>query len=304
MVDTIRAGFFGEWRPSAHDGWDVRVTRRIKGDGEAAWEGVERLMVHRDSGMRVGGTEEFSLWLEVSLPRMIHGTNAMMIRDQGQLDEAIERLLAAAREVSVPLSAVMGAALSRVDLCAQFRFPPDLMILAHREAVHPCFRRRPDHYRGGSLRFVGSERVCKFYDKLHEMSRQPGDVVRVEWELRSRALARDFGREPVVLGGLRIDDCYQTFRRLCLAFEPAPPPAARPSVADMLTVGIRDGVELGGIPIFDFWARGRAPRTVRRMRLEVARRCPAVFSVDWRALLPERLQDFPMVDLDMVANET
>ena len=64
---------------------------------------------------------------------------------------------------------------------------------------------------------------------------------------------------------------------------------------DMLAVGGREGTKLQGIGIFDFWARGKHPKTIRRVRGEVAKRRENTFSIDWHRLLPEEFSRFPMV---------
>jgi hypothetical protein len=47
--------------------------------------------------------------------------------------------------------------------------------------------------------------------------------------------------------------------------------------------------------IFDFWARGKHPKTVRRVRREVAKHRESTFLIDWHRLLPEEFSDFPIV---------
>jgi cobyric acid synthase len=41
---------------------------------------------------------------------------------------------------------------------------------------------------------------------------------------------------------------------------------------DILAVAGREGTKLQGLALFDFWARGKHPKTVRRRRREVAKR--------------------------------
>jgi hypothetical protein len=64
----------------------------------------------------------------------------------------------------------------------------------------------------------------------------------------------------------------------------------------LLSVGIKEGSKLGGIPIFDFWARGKHPETVRHVRREIAKRRATVFKVNWKDLLPENFAQFQMID--------
>lgn len=69
-------------------------------------------------------------------------------------------------------------------------------------------------------------------------------------------------------------------------FEPGRLLANRPSSADLLAVGVRDAVDLNGAGIFDSGAMSHAPRTFRRMGVEITKR-PDVFSAIWESTLPE-----------------
>jgi len=64
---------------------------------------------------------------------------------------------------------------------------------------------------------------------------------------------------------------------------------------DILAVGGREGTKLQGLALFDFWACGKHPKTVRRVRREVAKHRQELFTIDWRTLLPEEFSEFPMV---------
>jgi len=57
----------------------------------------------------------------------------------------------------------------------------------------------------------------------------------------------------------------------------------------------REDTQRQGVAIFDFWARGKHPKTVRRVRREVAKRRESTFSIDWHRPLPEEFSAFPMV---------
>lgn len=89
--------------------------------------------------------------------------------------------------------------------------------------------------------------------------------------------------------------CYDAYRRLCLEFKPKSLPESS-AIYDLLSVGIKEGTKLSGIPIFDYWARGKYPKTVRRVRNEIAKRRTATFDLDWGKLLPGNLTEFRMLD--------
>jgi hypothetical protein len=101
-------------------------------------------------------------------------------------------------------------------------------------------------------------------------------------------------RNFIGLKNLTIEDCYAAYRRLCLALVPSSLPEDS-TLYDLLAVGGREGTKLTGLAVFDFWARGKHPKTVRRIRREVAKRRESSFSIDWHRLLPEEFSAFQMV---------
>jgi len=64
---------------------------------------------------------------------------------------------------------------------------------------------------------------------------------------------------------------------------------------DILAAAGREGTKLQGLALFDFWARGKHEKTIRRVRREVAKRREQMFSIDWQKLLSEEFSDFPIV---------
>ena len=287
MVDTVRVEYFGKWRGGTPAGWTRIESQRSAQamDGKAVVK-AGRMMVNEETGLRIGGDTEYATWFEVSLPRLLFGNNGIVIRTQEQIDEAVRKAMGLAEAVSEPMLQGTNPRCTRLDLVAQFLIEPSDMMLAHRETAHPRVRGRKSYYVGESLHFVGKERRCRIYDKVKEMQGKPGHVTRVEWQLRGDALRHDMRRDFVALRNLNIEDCYDAFRRLCMEFEPKALPALS-DFCDLLAAGIRDGLMVGGIPFFDAWARGKHPKTVRRVRGEIAKRRAEVFKVEWQKLLPD-----------------
>jgi hypothetical protein len=296
MVDTVRVEYFGKWRAETPDGWSKRESRQTaNGEDGKPIEKQGRMMVHQGTDFRIGGDTEYATWVEVSLPKLLFGNNGIMIRTQAQLDEAVRKAMALAAVVSEPMLQGINPRCTRLDLVAQFLIEPSDFMLAHRETNHPRIRGRKSHYEGESLHFVGKERHCRIYDKVKEMQGKPGHVTRVEWQLRGNALRHDMRRDFVAFCHLSIEDCYDAYRRLCMEFEPRSLPACS-DLYDLLAAGIRDGATVGGVPLFDSWARGKHSKTVRRVRREIAKRRAEVFKIDWKKMLPDDFGAFSMVD--------
>jgi hypothetical protein len=96
---------------------------------------------------------------------------------------------------------------TRLDLVGQFLVEPADMLAAHRETMHPRIRGRKSYYEGESLHFVRKERHLRIYDKVNEMQGKPGQVTRVEWQLRGEAMRHDMNRDFVAFKNLTIEDC-------------------------------------------------------------------------------------------------
>jgi len=296
MVDTVRVEYLGKWRANRPPGWSVRESRRTAfGEQGTPVERRGMMMIHEETGFRIGGNGEYADFLEVSLPRLLFGNNGIMIRTQEQLDDAVRKAIGLAEAVSEPMLDGLNPRCTRLDLVAQYLVEPSDMMLAHRETNHPRIRGRKSHYFGESLHFVGKERHCRIYDKVKEMQGKPGHVTRVEWQLRGNALRHDIRRDFVAFLNLNIEDCYDAYRRLCLEFEPKSLPACS-DLYDLLANGVRNGDTLGGVPVLDAWSRGKHPKTIRRVRREIAKRRAKVFKVDWRKLLPDDFGVFVVVD--------
>ncbi len=296
MVDTVRAEYFGRWREIRPEGWTVIESRRtISGMDGTPIQKAGRMMTQEETGFRIGGTSEYASWFEVSLPRVLFGNNGIMIRTQEQLDDSIKKTREMAASVCEPALIGENPSCTRLDLVGQFLIEPRDMMVAHRETNHPRIRGRKSYYEGESLHFVGKERHCRIYDKMREMQGKPGHVTRVEWQLRGEAMRHDMKRDCVALKNLGIEECYDAYRRLCVEFQPKSLPAVS-AVYDILAMGVREGVMIGGIPLFDCWARGKHPKTARRVRNEIAKRRVETFAVDWAKLLPVEMPLFKMVD--------
>ncbi len=255
----------------------------------------KRMLSHEETGLRVGGDLEFASWLEVSLPRVLLGCNGLMIATEDQLVEAIAKTLQLVETVCEPMLNGHDPRCTRLDLVGQFLVEPQDMLTAHREGTHPRIRGRKSYYEGESLHFVGKERHLRIYDKVKEMNGKPGHVTRVEWQLRGDAMRHDMNRDFIGLKNLTIEDCYAAYRRLCLELVPTSLPVDS-TLYDILAAAGREGTKLRNLALFDFWARGKHPKTVRRVRREVAKRRESTFSIDWYKLLPAEFGEFHCVD--------
>jgi len=217
-----------------------------------------------------------------SLPRLLHGHNGKLIKNQAELDAAMEVLQMKAGEICN--ASFANHHYTRVDLVLQFRGDTADFILAHRNARHPRIHRGSSFYEARSMAFKGSEMRIALYDKVLEQSHVNGDVVRVEVQLKGRILKELLGGGDQVIK-LDFATCYRAYRDILLGFVPSGISKVS-GIAEFLAIGERDGWSSNGIPAFDLYTRGMCRRQVNRIRGDMASCRPEVFKIDWSQLLP------------------
>lgn len=284
MIDTVRMFFPHERRERVPPHWRLKIeTRRfVSDDGQDIF--VEKCVyTDRESGLRAEGDDHEIHYVEVSLPRLLHGTNAKLIKSQAEIDEALRRLRMKLNEIGIRQTADYW--FSRVDLVWQFRVDPDAFICAHKNCRHKKIRKDQGHYTGQSLYWRGSELMIRMYDKTLEMTKKPGSIVRVEAQLRSRRLRKELAGGAEQVTRLDFGKCYQAYRSLMLGFCPAAMPKASRWV-ELLAIGQRADWQWDGVSMFDIWARGKSTKTLRRIQRELAAIRTEVHGIDWSVLLP------------------
>lgn len=217
-----------------------------------------------------------------SLPRLLHGSNGRLIKNQAELDSALALLAANAGQLGYCASP--SHHYTRVDLVWQFRGDPAQFVQAHRVCRHPRIRSNPIRYEERSIAFAGSEMRISIYDKVRERFGRDGNIVRVEVQLRGGRLEEELGDGDRVTH-LDFAACYQAYRRILLGFQPSTIPVVS-SIGRLLALGEREGWQSGGVPCFDLYTAGLCKRQVHRIRKEIASLRPELFSLDWEQLLP------------------
>jgi hypothetical protein len=246
-----------------------------------------------DTGYHAYGEDGSIRYHRASLPRLLHGQNGNLIKDQVELDRALELLHAKSDEIGN--LARSGYHFTRVDLVWQFRGDPARFILAHRHARHPRLRGDPVLYEARSLALEGSEMRIDIYDKTREQFKRNGDIVRVEVQLRGERLKEELGAGNRVTK-LDFGDCYTAYRRIMLGFCPAAIPDVG-TIGHFLAIGEREDWQAEGIPAFEIYTADLSDRQRRRLQKQMAAARPTVHQIDWAQLLPADGPPKP-VDLD------
>jgi hypothetical protein len=223
---------------------------------------------------------------QVSLPRLLHGQNGTLIKDQNELNEALALLKNKADEVCE--FNYFDHHFTRVDLVWHFEGDTAEFILAHRNARHQRIRKDPTIFeiesRAHSLSFDGSELRITIYDKSFEVFKRKGQIVRVEVQFHGRILKELLGAGELVKT-LNYDLCYQVYRQILLGFVPSPISKAT-TIAEFLAIGERAGWHSHGISAFDIYTKNRGERQIRRLQRGMAVCRSTVHQIDWSQLLP------------------
>jgi hypothetical protein len=279
-LDTVRFDLKpAAWTGKLPPGWkDIRGTRSELHGTEKTDTGY-RMLQHQTTGLRVGGSPSDALWLETSMPRLVHPSNGILLRP-GQVPLAVERcreLLDAA----APASSL--EEMTRADLALHFREHPDNVIQALRGLKHPKVRRAAREFFGTGLEWPGANVHARFYDKRMEQDRRPGDVMRLEFQVRGRK------HLPAIWNGRDFDmaTAHRSYRRLALGFQPRP--LTRP--ADL--AGFLAWLDRSNVLVRDerpaevFLSMKSSVRYRQHLRAQMRRAIVPEFVLDFTRLIPE-----------------
>lgn len=224
---------------------------------------------HHDTGMRIGGNEAGAKWAEVSAPRVLFGSNHRCIHNPEQLFEAVHGTFEVARQI---LPGFEVDRYTRVDLAYQFRADPRWLISVHRNHRHPWVRSHACEWFGESINWIGQETRIRLYDKAKEVEKKPGDVARLEVQLRGRKLRKLVaGHEKRKLVDLTWDRCLRAYEWLLMGFQPIST-AEVSSMVEFLSLAERDGLRFkDGRTATEVWLETKTLRHRRRVRQQMNR---------------------------------
>ena len=224
--------------------------------------------------------------VEASLPRILFGTNERLIASQAEITAGLEQI---AKVTSVFGSPTSYREYTRVDLVWHFPGTIRTFISSHRNCRHRRIRSSDCVYDDQSIQWGAkkSEVKIRMYDKRRKELQKLGGVVRVEVQLRGKALIDYLGNGRRV-ERLTFEQCYAAYRRVLLDFHQEPTPlGTKWHLPVVFATAAQQGWLVNGEQLFDYWARGKNPTTVRRMGKKVASLRPQFFDIDWEKLLPE-----------------
>jgi hypothetical protein len=259
-----------------------------------------RRLQHKASAMRVYGDADSARSLEVSLPRLYYGSNGYLLKPS-DAPKALGVVRAKLREVSPSASL---SELTRADLALHLEVDRIAALASLRGVKHPRVRSYPREFFGSGLEWLGTRLVVRLYDKRLEQDHVPGDTLRLEFQLGTKALAK----APRMFDGknLLVENARDCFRDLALAFTPKPVTAPT-SLVEFLAALQKADVYLQGRPALDvFLGMKKSEKYRARVRKRVQAADVPEFILYLDDLLPlsawPNLVDLaPLEDLSLLA---
>ena len=170
-------------------------------------------------------------WVEVSLPKLLHGDNGHVLENQAQLDAALAKLREELNSIAV-VPEIAAWQICRADIAWNFGLITAPLILAHATLRVPGIQHGATQFADGqgvSWRGAKSRFMVKLYDKARQM-RVPGSILRAEISLRGHQLTQhlDTGK----LQDFRV--IYRTFRTIMVSIPPIQTPTTAANWQDAL----------------------------------------------------------------------
>lgn len=234
--------------------------------------------------------------LQASLPRVLFGNNGRLIRSPEQLEEAQKRLTAILDETTGVRQAC-GEYL-RVDLVLHFKCDVKKFIVAHRHCRHPLIRRETVEYGVNGLKLHGAEASVCFYDKSYEMGFGPGDILRLELQLRKPKLNEIFGKKDAPVLSLDFSTCYRIYRMIVCELKPVPI-APTFGFNTLLAHCEAGGFTLAnGLSAMEAYRATVSRDTFLAKRRQIKGMILTAAGIDWSELLPEKRLPEVLPDAD------
>lgn len=291
MIDTIRLKLLSVdgWKDPG-SGWSFQRGEKLMQDAESGGpvETSYRMFQHEESGFRIGGSDSAPRWAEVSLPRLVYGSNGILLKqeDCASASAAVRDLV----HMCVQKPEFQGV--SRLDLVGQFQGDLRQWNEGLRRVPHRRVRRSGLEFFDSGLVWPGKKLHVRLYDKGLEQTGKRSSCVRLEFQARDKLIPACCGPE----NGLSIDyeGAYAAYRRFCLGFNPKVVPVIG-KLVDLLSWCNLCGFEHDGMTPTEMYLRALSDRQQRRLRAQLSAVELRYFEIDWNRLVPES-GDAPFID--------
>ena len=269
VIDTVAIRCCWPLHRLSHEDWRFTWQKKdLDFDERDEYDAALRTIFgyHRIFGIYIHGSGSRITSMKASLPRLIHGDNAELIQNQQEVEQALQTLRDIVGEIADTSSAWHH--FTRVDLCWQFQHDPAALIRAHRHCVYPRCQVSKREFGDRSAAWEYTDKRITIYDKVLERTGRPGDIVRVEVQLRKESLKRFLGEEGVV-GSLDFSRCYQVFRRILTTFAPSVTVQIPRDLYEALAIIDREAGEAGRASPLSLFLSALNSRTGREWRRRI-----------------------------------
>jgi hypothetical protein len=276
MIDTVKYRFHATITRTPPPAWHV--------NSSAFWFNL----CHSQHGIRISQQSRSNdSFVEVSLPRLLFGSNARLITRQHQIDAALKLADQLTAQVAAPRHAAKE--FTRVDFAWQVLGNIEDYIFALYGFPYPQIRKGPTIYHRETIEWRSKDLSIVIYDKKRERNKSRGKngrIVRIEVQLKGKKLQQAFAQP--FLTRLDFARCYRVFRKFVLQLEPIAVPCVSKR-SDVYQQAIAANWKLkNGLPYFEVMVREHKTSYQTKLRRKLSGDRLRAKQIDLRKQFPPK----------------
>ena len=288
MIDTVKYSIGECVFKTLPEGWWAQTIAGRKNEPNRAnvkKSSSCKTYKHKKTGLSITKKDQ-GTYVEVSLPRLLFGTNSRLITSQSQITDALQMADALVSTIATPR--IPQRQFLRVDLAWQILGNIDKFIFALFGYSYAGIQKPGTIYQHETIQWSSDSMSVKVYDKMREMKKwraQNGYVLRLELTLRKAKLRKLFGVEQ--LEELNFSQCYQIFRNHFLMLFPRALPKIRKKT-DIYALAIKYKWEIDGLPAIAWMLQQLRPDHRRKKIKELSEYSLIFENTDLKRQFPEK----------------
>jgi hypothetical protein len=312
MYDTVRGKVRSFWRKDLKEspplGWEIKQGSYEDAEGKQV---IRRTAVHTLSGMYIKGDDQLSHVMQVSLPRLYFGDNTELIKNQDELDIALNKMRLVQREV---LEFDVIPRWTRLDLVWNFLGLINEFIVTLQNSKHPKVRSAVRVYQNESIQWGGRNTTIQVYDKLKEKGSKlykanDRTIIRAEIRQKVNPQSTEKKSDPFLLlcesclGGYvpTFEKGYKWYREMMILLSPKTIPhlASRSPLDFLAYLQANSLTDTQGLNLVDLYMANKSRSQKYRIMKELKSRILRHKFISFRQLLPEESAPVPIGKQDI-----
>lgn len=284
MLDTVKFKLSPSPLKVAGPDWKVEKGTRIDDDGVRGWTSYS----HKETALRIYGSEGFAGNIELSLPRLMHGSNGILLRPS----EVNTAYFGALDLASTVVEDLLPEKLTRVDLVHHFHGWAFDFVASLKGLKHTAVRKKQIEFFESGLEWPGKNMRIRLYDKKAEMCNQPGMIQRLEAQLRNNKL------DNVVWSprsGFDVANLYEIYKAVCSGFSSRKIPRIS-SIEELLYLLKSNEVKIEGYCPVERYMSGRGRTSRYRIQKALNGLSLDFFEASFLSHLPDNINDLTFLD--------